>query len=62
LGLHASIESAVADMTRLAETIDPDPARHRLYDDLYRRVYRKMYDRLKPLYEEIMGITGYPPS
>jgi sugar (pentulose or hexulose) kinase len=62
LGLHGSIEAAVADMTRLAETVDPDPARHRLYDDLYNRVYRKMYDRLKPLYEEIMAITGYPPS
>jgi len=62
LGLHASIPSAVADMTRLAETVDPDPARHRLYDQLYQRVYRRMYDRLKPLYEEIMAITGYPPS
>ena len=25
-------------------------------------VYRRMYDRLKPLYEEIMAITGYPPA
>jgi sugar (pentulose or hexulose) kinase len=49
-------------MTRLAETVDPDPARHRLYDELYRKVYRRMYDRLKPLYEDIMKITGYPPS
>jgi sugar (pentulose or hexulose) kinase len=62
LGLHASIESAVADMTHLAETVEPDPARHRLYEELYQRVYRKMYDRLKPLYEDIMKITGYPPS
>jgi sugar (pentulose or hexulose) kinase len=62
LGLHPSIEAAVGDMTRLAETIDPDPDRQRLYDELYRRVYRRMYDRLKPLYEEIMAITGYPPS
>ena len=62
LGLHGSIEAAVGAMTRLVETLDPDPARHRLYDQLYRRVYRKMYDRLKPLYEEIMAITGYPPQ
>jgi sugar (pentulose or hexulose) kinase len=61
LGLHSSFESAVAEMTRLEETVEPDPARHRLYDDLYRRVYQKMYDRLKPLYEDIMKITGYPP-
>jgi len=62
LGLHRSVEAAVGDMTRLSETIDPDPARHRLYDELYRKVYRRMYDRLKPLYEDIMKITGYPPS
>ncbi len=62
LGLHPSFEAAVAGMTRVAETIDPDPDRHRLYDQLYHRVYRRMYERLKPLYEEIMEITGYPPS
>jgi sugar (pentulose or hexulose) kinase len=62
LELHSSVEAGAADMTRVAETIDPDPARHRLYDELFRKVYRRMYDRLKPLYEDIMKITGYPPS
>jgi sugar (pentulose or hexulose) kinase len=61
LGIHASFDSAVADMTRVAETIDPDRIRNELYDDLYERVYRRMYARLKPLYEEIREITGYPP-
>jgi hypothetical protein len=28
----------------------------RLYDELYRR----LYERLRPLYEEIRSITGYP--
>jgi hypothetical protein len=27
---------------------------------LYRQVYQKMYQKLKPLYEQIMDITGYP--
>lgn len=62
LGIHPSFESAVTGMTRVAETVEPDPERHALYDRLYRRVYRRMYDRLKPLYEEIMAITGYPSS
>jgi sugar (pentulose or hexulose) kinase len=62
LRLHSSFEAAVAAMTRVVETIDPDPERQRLYDELYRRVYRRMYERLKPLYEEIMSITGYPPA
>ena len=62
LGLHPSFEAAVAAMTRVAETRDPDPANHRLYEDLYRGVYLKLYERLRPLYEEIRRITGYPPE
>ncbi|MDQ1323291.1 MAG: hypothetical protein QG587_626, partial [Chloroflexota bacterium] len=62
LGLHPSFEAAVAAMTRVAETRDPDPANHVLYDDLYRSVYLRLYDRLRPLYEEIRRITGYPPE
>ncbi|MCJ7709496.1 MAG: FGGY-family carbohydrate kinase, partial [Chloroflexi bacterium] len=62
LGLHPSFEAAVAAMTRVAETRDPDPANSRLYEDLYRGVYLKLYERLQPLYAEIRHITGYPPE
>jgi sugar (pentulose or hexulose) kinase len=62
LGLHPDFETAVRAMTRVAETRDPDPANHRLYEDLYRSVYLRLYDRLKPLYEDIRRITGYPPE
>jgi sugar (pentulose or hexulose) kinase len=60
VGLHRDVDAAVVEMTRLAETLDPDPERHALYEALYERVYRRMYRRLKPLYEEIREITGYP--
>ncbi len=60
LGLHPDFEHAVAAMTRVGESFQPDPHRHAIYDALYRRVYRQMYRRLKPLYEEIREITGYP--
>jgi sugar (pentulose or hexulose) kinase len=60
LGIHPTFEAAVAEMTRLVETRDPDPAAANLYDALYRRVYRRMYERLRSLYEEIRAITGYP--
>jgi sugar (pentulose or hexulose) kinase len=62
LGLHPDFETATRAMTRVAETRDPDPANHRLYEDLYRSVYLRLYDRLKPLYEDIRRITGYPPE
>ncbi len=60
LGLKPSFEVAVAEMTRVGRVFEPDPATAELYDNLYRRVYLRMYDRLKPLYEEIRAITGYP--
>ncbi len=62
LGLHPSFDAAVAAMTRIAETRDPDPAARAVYDDLYRNVYLKLYERLQPLYAEIRRITGYPPE
>jgi sugar (pentulose or hexulose) kinase len=62
LGLHPDFESAVGVMTRTAETRDPDPAAHAIYEDLYRSVYLRLYDQLKPLYREIRRITGYPPE
>jgi sugar (pentulose or hexulose) kinase len=61
LGLHRDFETAVAAMTRVESTFEPDPQRRELYDRLYRRVYRRLYARLRPLYEEIREITGYPP-
>ena len=62
LGLHPSFEAAVAAMTRLAETREPDPGNRAVYEDLYRGVYLRLYERLKPLYAEIRRITGYPPE
>ncbi|MHB8958057.1 MAG: FGGY-family carbohydrate kinase [Candidatus Limnocylindrales bacterium] len=62
LGLHPSFEAAVAAMTRTAETRDPDPAAHAVYEELYRTVYLRLYAQLQPLYREIRRITGYPPE
>jgi sugar (pentulose or hexulose) kinase len=60
LGIHPDIPTAVREMTRVASVREPDPANHALYDELYAKVYRRMYGRLRPLYEEIRRITGYP--
>ena len=62
LGIHPDFESAVEAMTHIRDTFDPDPATSRTYDRLYREVYLKMYRRLRPLYERIRDITGYPPK
>jgi sugar (pentulose or hexulose) kinase len=60
LGLHPDFDTAVQEMTRVGDTFAPDPKNHEIYDALYRRVYKEIYPRLKPLYEEIREITGYP--
>jgi sugar (pentulose or hexulose) kinase len=60
LGLHPDFPTAVREMCHLGEVFEPDPATHRIYDALYHRVYLRMYPRLRPLYEELRAITGYP--
>lgn len=61
LKLHPDFDTAVVEMTHKGQTYEPNTENHRIYDELYNRVYCKMYDRLKPLYDEIREITGYPP-
>jgi sugar (pentulose or hexulose) kinase len=62
VGLHPDAETAVSEMVHVADRFAPSPTTSRLYDDLYRSVYLRMYDRLQPLYREIRRITGYPPA
>jgi sugar (pentulose or hexulose) kinase len=60
LKLYPDFPSAVKAMTRTGKVFEPSGDNHRLYNDLYKRVYLKMYGRLKPLFKEIKDITGYP--
>ncbi len=60
LGLHPDIKTAVREMTHVGEVFEPNRRNHRMYNALYHDVYKKMYKRLKPLYERIREITGYP--
>ncbi len=60
LGIHPDYPTALRAMTRSERTFVPDPAAVKTYDALYRQVYTPMYSRLKPLYEKIRQITGYP--
>jgi sugar (pentulose or hexulose) kinase len=62
LKLHQSFDSAVKEMTRIGDVFEPNLNSKQVYDDLYHRVYKKMYPRLRSLYQEIRDITGYPPS
>ena len=61
LKLHPDFSTAVKEMTRKGQTFEPIRENQLIYNELYTRVYLKMYSRLKPLYDEIRSITGYPP-
>jgi len=58
LKLHPDFTAAVEQMTHLGDTFEPDKSRHEMYSALFTRVYKKMYKRLKPLYQEIKEIMN----
>ncbi len=60
LGLHADYPQAVAAMTRMGQRFEAEPQHAAIHEQLYRRVYCRMYKRLQPLYRDIRAITGYP--
>jgi len=59
-GFYPDHSAALAHMTHPGVRFEPNPEHRRLYDQLYREVYVKMYGRLAPLYRHIRRITGYP--
>lgn len=61
LKLQPDFATAVREMTRMGPVFLPEPAHADTYEQLYRRVYCRMYQRLQPLYHDIRAITGYPP-
>lgn len=61
-GLHPTIDDAVKAMVRTGRTFEPVPEHRRIYDDLYRDVYLKLYDVLEPVNRRIAEITGYPEA
>ncbi len=60
MGIYASFDEALENMTRVGTVFEPDPARVKLYNRLYKEVYLSMYQQLQPLYKKIRQITGYP--
>ncbi len=61
VGLHPDFDTAVREMTRVGQVFEPNPQNVDIYEELYTRVYKGMYAKLRPLYEEIREVTGYPP-
>lgn len=60
MGIYPDPQTAVKKMTHTARVFEPNWNTHHLYQRLYHEVYGKLYNRLKPLYQKIRDITGYP--
>ena len=55
-----SYEEAVKSMCRTGKSYSPNKKNKDIYDELFNKVYLKMYKRLQKLYHDIRDITGYP--
>jgi sugar (pentulose or hexulose) kinase len=53
VGIHKDFTAAIREMTHIRDTFEPDKKMHARYNELYHGVYKKMYGRLKPLYESM---------
>ncbi|HKJ79603.1 MAG TPA: FGGY-family carbohydrate kinase [Prolixibacteraceae bacterium] len=59
-GIYNSIDMAAKNMVHYTNEFYPNPEHVQLYQQLFTKVYRKMYKTLEPLYHQIREITGYP--
>jgi sugar (pentulose or hexulose) kinase len=59
-GIYPDLATAVASMTHAGHCFVPQAENQKIYNELYGKVYNKMYHSLKPSYQKIRSITGYP--
>ncbi len=60
IGEHASFQEATDKMVVYGKTFMPNPEHVKIYNQLFNRVYKKMFPTLKHIYKEIRDITNYP--
>jgi sugar (pentulose or hexulose) kinase len=58
--VYNSYPEAVSKMVHYKQVYQPQKANAKIYHELYRDVYVKLYSRMKPFYKSIQKITGYP--
>lgn len=52
-GEFESFDEAIKSMVHVKDTFLPDAENHRVYQDLYDRVYKKLYRKVRPLYSSM---------
>ena len=49
-GVYQDVHDAVTNMVRFADTFTPNPERAKVYDNLYKKGYLKLYKKLQKIY------------
>ena len=62
LGYYPDYSSAIRGMTGIDKSVEPIARNMDIYAALYNRVYRKMYDRVGPLFKELQEISDMFPE
>ncbi len=60
LKLYPDFPEALKAMTRVGRAFEPIKENSEIYEELYSKVFLKMYKLILPLSKEIQRITGYP--
>lgn len=60
LGWHRDYQAAINAMTHVGQVFEPRALQAQRYEQLYRRVYLPLYQRLKPLYQALSDIVDTP--
>jgi sugar (pentulose or hexulose) kinase len=53
LKIHPDYQTAIKKMVRYTSVFKPNLKNHKIYQDLYHNVYLKIYQALKPIYQEL---------
>ena len=57
MGEFENIEEAMKEMSHTTDKFEPNEIAHQQYEDLYRKVYLKMFPRLKNIYRHLNKFT-----
>ncbi len=57
LGWHADVRTAAAAMTSTAQSFEPDPAVHDIYERLFAEVYRILFPSVREIVDQLTVLT-----
>ncbi|MDN5343743.1 FGGY-family carbohydrate kinase [Oceanotoga sp. DSM 15011] len=60
LGIYKNYQEAIKNMIHYKDEFIPDKKNSEIYKDLFHKVYKRIYPRLKKLYIQIKDIANYP--